>query len=81
MYVCICNAVTDKELNNHLDQLDVKTSARDAYLTCTGGVDHDCGRCKPMVKDIVTTHNNKITVQDLADQTNITKTPEHKEPA
>lgn len=79
MYICICNAVTDKDLSGHLDTLDTKTSAREAYAACTGGCAHVCGKCKPAVKEMVTHHNNKITVQELADNTVIQPAP-HKEP-
>lgn len=69
MYVCICNAVTDKQISEHLETLDTKTSAKEAYLASTGGCSHVCGKCKPAVKEMVTEHNNKMNVQELADGT------------
>lgn len=80
MYVCICNSVTDKDVSNHLDTLDVKTSAREAYMACTGGENHVCGKCKPTVKEMVTDHNNKINVQELADGAKQTVSTDHNEP-
>ncbi len=77
MYICICNAVTDTEVSNHLNELGEKTSAKEAYMACTGGVGHVCGRCKPTMKDIVSEHNNKINVQQLS---NAAKSETQKEP-
>ncbi|MGH1456989.1 MAG: (2Fe-2S)-binding protein [Alphaproteobacteria bacterium] len=77
MYVCLCNAVTDTDISNHLGSLDSKTSAKEAYSACTGGFDHVCGQCKPIVKDMVSEHNNKINVQNLSNATSVEK---HKEP-
>ncbi len=80
MYVCICNAVTDKQISQHLEKLDTKTSAKQAYLCCTGGEGHACGKCAPTVKDMVTEHNNKINVQELADGAKHLTPANNKEP-
>lgn len=68
MYICICNAITDSMVEDQLKTVTGKTTHDQIYKACSGGETYNCGRCKPEMKKIVDTHNNKITVSNLSDE-------------
>lgn len=68
MYICICNPITDSMVSDHLKGTNTKTSHIEVYKACSGGDIYNCGRCKPEMKKMVDTHNNKITVSNISDE-------------
>lgn len=62
MYICICNAFSDKKVKEHLDKSQGKARVGDVYRSCSGGENPNCCQCLETLKDIVKTHNRKQTV-------------------
>jgi bacterioferritin-associated ferredoxin len=50
MYVCICNAVTDRQIQSHCE---CRGDTTVAALYRTLGVKLQCGKCVPSVKTIL----------------------------
>jgi bacterioferritin-associated ferredoxin len=49
MYVCVCKAVTDKEVENAID--DGACTVADVTRECGAG--GDCGACRGMIEDMI----------------------------
>ena len=47
MYVCVCKAVKDKEINQYLES-GLCTNLKDISQICQAG--RQCGRCVPEIK-------------------------------
>tara|TARA_B100001989_G_scaffold245745_1_gene215821 strand:- start:5305 stop:5553 length:249 start_codon:yes stop_codon:yes gene_type:complete len=67
MYICLCYGVTDGNIQDHLDDFGNKTSSKNVHKACSGAQKPNCGKCIPMIKDMVDHHNNKITIGELSD--------------
>ena len=52
MYVCICNAVTDKQIRQAID--DGASTMRDLYKQF--GIANNCGKCACMARDLLQEH-------------------------
>lgn len=62
MYVCLCNPFSDKKVSKHLEgQGDKKARVADVYSNCSGGETPNCCQCLETLKDMVKTHNSRIT--------------------
>ena len=68
MYICICNAFTDQDVQDHLDDLGQKTRTEDVYTACSGGGEMRCGSCQCDLKAIVDMHNNTMTIREISKQ-------------
>ena len=66
MYVCSCNAFSDKKVKECLSKAgDEKIRVSEVYRSCSGGAKPQCGTCLPMLKDMVMEHNNAASVRQL----------------
>ena len=59
MYVCMCNPFTDKDLENALNDENVRKKTSSVYQACSGGEKPCCGTCICEVRDRVNEHNEK----------------------
>jgi len=50
MYICMCNALTDRDIRRAADQGHRTVTA--AY--CSLGAELCCGKCKPVAKKLIT---------------------------
>lgn len=62
MYVCLCNAFSDKKVAQHLAENQGRTRVSEVYKACSGGEKPECCSCLQTLKDIVKTHNKNTTV-------------------
>ena len=53
MYVCVCKAVTDAQIKQALHQ---GAGTRRELFKCLG-VGSDCGKCKPHVNELLSSHS------------------------
>ena len=53
MYVCICNAITDKQIINAKNQGHTTIKSINRHL----GVGNCCGRCIPAAKEVLANHS------------------------
>ncbi len=67
MYICMCNPFSDKDVAEHLDQNDGKTTVGRVYNACSGGEKMNCGSCSDELRSMVDEHNNKIIVNEISD--------------
>lgn len=37
------------------------------HRACSGAPEQKCGKCGPVIKDMVDHHNNKITINEISD--------------
>ena len=51
MYVCICNAISDRQARSHADSAGCSVAAFYRAL----GVKPKCGKCAPALRDMLTT--------------------------
>ena len=60
MYVCVCNAVTDREVKSAIEG-GADTVAKVTTACAAGG---DCGSCKGMIQDMIDDHHcvRRLTV-------------------
>ncbi len=56
MYVCVCKAVKDKEINQYLES-GLCTNLKDISQICQAG--RQCGRCVPEIRKLVDEHHSK----------------------
>ena len=56
MYVCVCKAVKDKEINQYLESGLCK-NLKDISKICQAG--RQCGRCVPEIRKLVDEHHSK----------------------
>tara|TARA_R110001592_G_scaffold20926_9_gene84627 strand:+ start:12687 stop:12929 length:243 start_codon:yes stop_codon:yes gene_type:complete len=68
MYVCICNPFTDQDVDQHLQSQCCKTTVNATYTACTDGESMNCCSCAPLLKKMVDTHNNALTIEAMTDQ-------------
>ena len=58
MYVCICNAITDKQIRKAAE-----SGAQDLWdLQKALGVASNCGSCKESASEILREHRNRRTI-------------------
>lgn len=53
MYICICNALTDRKLKEAIAASDSQ-SPKEVYAAC--GCRAKCGKCVDLVKDLLRDH-------------------------
>lgn len=61
MYICICNAFSDKKVKENLKDGE-KARVGEVYRSCSGGENPNCCQCLETLKDMVKAHNQKQTV-------------------
>lgn len=66
MYVCLCYGVTNHNISEHLDGLKAKATMKGVHKACSGAPDQKCGKCGPIIKDMVDHHNNAITIDEIS---------------
>ncbi|HSY79619.1 MAG TPA: (2Fe-2S)-binding protein [Verrucomicrobiae bacterium] len=54
MYLCICNAITDRQARSHRS-----ASCSVAAFYRALGVKPKCGKCVPLVREILDAHSNR----------------------
>ena len=62
MYICICKAVTDKQLVN---AIEVGVCSRRELTHCLG-VGKDCGKCNKEIKTLLKQHGEQSENYQLA---------------
>jgi bacterioferritin-associated ferredoxin len=62
MYVCVCKAVKDKEINQYLES-GLCNSVKDISKTCEAG--RQCGRCVPEIRRLVNEYHSQNEIFDL----------------
>jgi bacterioferritin-associated ferredoxin len=60
MYVCICNAISDREARSHTDSGACSVAAFYRAL----GVKPKCGKCAPALRDLLTGRTGIDPCQD-----------------
>lgn len=66
MYICICNAFTDKDVKEHLShKKSSKASVGKTYKACSGGESPNCCKCIKDLRKMVAEHNHHLTVRAL----------------
>lgn len=60
MYICVCNAVTDREIR-HAVELGCDSYRK---IHCELGVGTCCGKCKKDAKRVITEHKSEIRALD-----------------
>ena len=64
MYVCICNALRDREVKAAAEQPETGTVA-DVFRAC--GARPQCGKCLPMVADMIEASRDETGVAVAAE--------------
>jgi bacterioferritin-associated ferredoxin len=59
MYVCICNAISDRQARSHTDSGACSVAAFYRSL----GVKPKCGKCAPALRDMLTTGRNGVDLR------------------
>jgi bacterioferritin-associated ferredoxin len=68
MYICSCNPFNDKTVKDCLGKAgDKSVRVAEIYRACSGGKKPQCGSCLPMLKEMVTDHNNAAAVRRMKD--------------
>jgi len=62
MYVCICNAITDRQARAHTDSSSCSVAAFYRAL----GVKPKCGKCVPAVRQMLDSGSAEIRQESLA---------------
>lgn len=65
MWVCHCNAFTDKDVKTALDDPEVRNTVPCVYKACSGGKNPNCGSCLRTVKDMVVNHQSALGVRKI----------------
>ncbi len=65
MWVCHCNAFTDKDVKTALEDPDVQNTLSCVYKACSGGKNPNCGSCLCTVKNMIVDHQSAIGVQKI----------------
>lgn len=60
MMVCLCHPFSDKKVKAHLEQGGCGKMSS-VYKTCSGGEKPNCCACLETLKDMVKTHNGRVT--------------------
>lgn len=62
MYICICKAVTDKQLHSAINN----GSCTRRQLTHCLGVGSQCGKCNKEIKEIIQRSNQQNAIYSMA---------------
>lgn len=62
MYVCVCKAIKDKEINGYLESGLCK-NLKEISQVCEAG--RQCGRCVPEIRKLVSDYHSKNEVFDF----------------
>lgn len=62
MYVCVCKAVTDRQLKNAIDN---GLCTRKQLFQCFG-VGSDCGKCNKEIKELLEVNSTKQLIMKTA---------------
>ncbi|MDQ2693889.1 MAG: (2Fe-2S)-binding protein [Pseudomonadota bacterium] len=62
MYVCVCSAVTDRQIRAAVSQgASTMRDLRQALNVCAG-----CGRCGPLARDLLRTFQQEVQARTAA---------------
>lgn len=62
MYICVCKAVTDKQITNAI----IEGACTHKQLINCFGVGRDCGKCNQHIKELINlNHPEKRTIEPL----------------
>ncbi len=53
MFICICNAISDKKLLKELQRMDHAPEAEELYARASGGVQPACCTCLDTIRDMI----------------------------
>ncbi|NCC22636.1 MAG: (2Fe-2S)-binding protein [Alphaproteobacteria bacterium] len=53
MYICICNALSDRQFLQALKDAHGVTSVEELYVRTSGGITPRCGRCLETVREML----------------------------
>jgi bacterioferritin-associated ferredoxin len=56
MYVCICNAISDRQARSHTDSAGCSVAALYRVL----GVKPKCGKCAPALREMLTLRRSSV---------------------
>ncbi len=68
MYVCLCNGITDKTIDEKLsaksELIDIK-KIKELYAECSDGKDKQCGKCLTQFRDAAKNRNEDIIASTM----------------